>query len=355
MGSIKRNGQQTNVMMPELRFLYAQMLKSRLVEEAVAKLWHDGLISGEMHLGTGEEAIMAGIVTQLQDGDAMALDHRGTAALLMRGVDPLLILRELLGYPDGLCGGMGGHMHLFSKEHLAASSGIVGASGPAAAGFALAAQHLRPGTVAVAFFGEGAMNQGMLLEAINLAVVWQLPVIFVCKDDSWSITTHSQAMTGGDLDERVRGFGVPVVAVDGRNVIEVWQAANQAIEQARSGNGPAFIHAQCVHFEAHFLGFQLLRAVRKPLKEIPEIAAPLTKSFLQPHGAPLGERIAGLKFVLASLLATLRDPRRQSENDPLAVTRKMLLTEPTQLQELEDHIKAEVNQLLASALAEVPA
>ena len=163
--------QQTNGVMPELRFLYAQMLKSRLFEEAIAKLWHDGLVSGEMHLGTGEEAIMAGVVTQLQDGDAMALDHRGTAALLMRGVDPVLILRELLGYADGLCGGMGGHMHLFSKEHLAASSGIVGSSGPAAAGFALAAQHLRPGTVAVAFFGEGAMNQGMLLEAINLAAV----------------------------------------------------------------------------------------------------------------------------------------------------------------------------------------
>ena len=132
-------------MPPELWSLYALMLKSRLFEEAIAGLWHDGLISGEMHLGTGEEAIIAGVVAQLREGDAMALDHRGTAALLMRGVDPVLILRELLGRPDGLCGGMGGHMHLFSKEHLAASSGIVGAAGPTAAGFALAAQYLQPG------------------------------------------------------------------------------------------------------------------------------------------------------------------------------------------------------------------
>ncbi|NIT30298.1 MAG: thiamine pyrophosphate-dependent dehydrogenase E1 component subunit alpha, partial [Armatimonadetes bacterium] len=117
-------------MMPaDLWTLYALMLKSRLFEEAIAQLWHDGLISGEMHLGTGEEAIIAGVVAQLREGDAMALDHRGTAALLMRGVDPALILRELLGRPDGLCGGVGGHMHLFSKEHLAASSGIVGAEG----------------------------------------------------------------------------------------------------------------------------------------------------------------------------------------------------------------------------------
>src|SRR4030042_416765 len=134
-----------------------------------------------MHSGTGEEAIIAGVVTQLREGDAMALDHRGTAALLMRGVDPVLILRELLGRPDGLCGGMGGHMHLFSPAHLAASSGIVGAAGPAAVGFALANLHLRPGKVAVAFFGEGATNQGMLLESWNLAAAWKLPVLFVCK------------------------------------------------------------------------------------------------------------------------------------------------------------------------------
>ena len=102
-------------MPPDKWLLYTLMLRSRLFEEAIAQLWHDGLISGEMHLGTGEEAIIAGIVAQLHEGDAMALDHRGSAALFMRGVDPVLILRELLGHPDGLCGGMGGHMHLFSK------------------------------------------------------------------------------------------------------------------------------------------------------------------------------------------------------------------------------------------------
>ena len=155
-------------MPPDMWTLYAAMLRSRLYEEAVAKLWQDGLISGEMHLGTAEEAVVAGVVAQLRDGDAMALDHRGSAALIMRGVDPLAILRELLGCPDGLCGGMGGHMHLFSKEHLAASSAIVGAEGPAAAGFALAARHLNPGAIAAAFFGEGAMNQGLLTEKERL-------------------------------------------------------------------------------------------------------------------------------------------------------------------------------------------
>lgn len=263
-------------MPPDIWSLYALMLRSRLFEEVIAKLWHDGLISGEMHLGTGEEAIIADVVAHLREGDAMALDHRSTAALLMRGVDPVLIAREMLGYPDGLCGGMGGHMHLFSKEYLAASSGIVGAEGPAAAGFALAAQYLRPGAVAVAFFGEAAMNQGMLMESMNLSSVWNLPVLFVCKDDGWAITTQSKMVTGGDLNERARGLGIPAVEVDGYDVSGVWEASHSAIERARSGKGPTFLHARCVHFEGHLLGFQLLRIVRDPLREIPEIAVPLT-------------------------------------------------------------------------------
>ena len=162
--------------------LYRKMLTCRRFEEAIAVLWHEGRISGEMHLGIGEEGINAGVLDHLGDDDAVALDHRGTAGMVLRGVDLAAIVKECLGAADGLCGGMGGHMHLFSKGHLAASSGIVGAAGPTACGFALAAQHLRPGTVAAAFFGEAAMNQGMLMEAMNLAAAWELPVLFVCRD-----------------------------------------------------------------------------------------------------------------------------------------------------------------------------
>ncbi len=325
-----------------------------MFEEAMAQLWHEGLISGEMHLGTGEEAIIAGVVAHLREGDAMALDHRPSAALLMRGVDPVLILREMLGYPDGLCGGMGGHMHLFSKEHLAASSGIVGAEGPTATGFALAAQYSRPGTVAVAFFGDGAMNQGMLMESMNLASVWNLPVLFVCKDDGWAITTQSNQVTGGDLGERARGLGVPAVEVDGRDVSAVWEAVDRAIESARSGQGPTFLHARCVHFEGHFLGFQLIRIVRAPLREMPGIAGPLTQSFMRPGGATLRERLAGLKTVIAALLSTVRDPRQDLTNDPISRARVTLQAEPARLQELEDQIEKEISNVLASALVEVP-
>ncbi|OQA23186.1 MAG: Acetoin:2,6-dichlorophenolindophenol oxidoreductase subunit alpha [Chloroflexi bacterium ADurb.Bin360] len=342
-------------MPPDLWALYALMLESRLFEEAVASLWHDGLISGEMHLGTGEEAIVAGVVAHLREGDAMALDHRGTAALLMRGVDPALILRELLGHPDGLCGGMGGHMHLFSKEHLAASSGIVGAEGPAAVGFALSAQVLRPGAIAVAFFGEGAMNQGMLMESLNLASAWNLPVVFVCKDDGWAITTHSARVTGGDLTDRARGLGVQAAEVDGRDVSAVWEACRPAIERARSGGGPAFLRARCVHLEGHFLGFQLLRMVREPLREMPRIAVPLTGAFLHPGGAGLRERLAGLRTVLEAVLATLRDPRRDPANDPVRRARAALHLEEARLEELEAQVKEALNDVLAATLVEAPA
>lgn len=340
-------------MQTDIWSLYGLMLKSRLFEEAIACLWREGRISGEMHLGTGEEGIIAGVVDHLRDDDAMALDHRGSAAFLMRGIDPVLILRELLGRPDGLCGGRGGHMHLFSKKYLAASSGIVGAAGPAAAGFALAGQILRPHSVAVAFFGEGSMNQGMLMESLNLASVWKLPVLFVCKDDGWAITTKPAQSTGGNLDERAQGLGVPVVVADGRDVMSVWDAAGKAIERARSGLGPTFLHARCVHLEGHFLGLQLIRILRDPLREIPPIPGPLIKSILQPGGASFRERLEGLRIVFTVVIATLRDPRRDPINDPLKRTRAILRSEAGRLQELENQIQKEMDNIITSALMEV--
>lgn len=339
-------------MSPDLWALYELMLKSRLFEEAVAKLWHEGKISGEMHLGTGEEAINAGVVAHLREGDAMALDHRGTGALLMRGEEPGLILRELLGKPDGLCGGMGGHMHLFSQRFLTASSGIVGASGPAAAGFGLAAQYLRPGAVAVAFFGDGTLNQGMLMESLVLSSAWNLPVIFVCKDDGWAITTRSAELTGGDIGARAAGFGMPVIEVDGSDVSAVWEVSRSAIGRARANKGPSFIHARCVHVEGHFLGLQLIRAIREPIKEIPKLAVPIARSLLTPGGSSLSERMEGLNEVLKALRTTLQDPRRDTANDPIRRTRQFLLSEARRLRKLEDTIEEQLGRDIASAVGD---
>lgn len=333
----------------DLMSLYRHMLRSRLFEQAVRVLWEQGKISGEMHLGMGEEAIAAGVVCQLQPGDAMALDHRGTPPLIMRGVDPVLLLREFLGRPDGLCKGMGGHMHLFAPQMLAASSGIVGASGPTAAGFALAAQYLRPGKLAVAFFGEGAVNQGMMMESFNLAVAWELPVVFVCKDNGWSITTLSPQVTGGDLSARVEGFGMPVINVDGNDVEAVWRAASKAMQLARDGGGPTFLLARCTHIEGHFLGDPLLRIGRKPWKELPSIAGSLLRSMARLEGASLRDRIQSIKSILDMILGSNRDSLAR-KFDPVLVTRQKLEAE-SNLRELEDDVRQEVESVVAKALS----
>lgn len=341
-------------MTPDVWKLYEMMLRSRLFEEAVTGLWNDGLISGEMHLGTGEEAVVAGIVAHLREGDAMALDHRGTPPLIMRGVDPAAILRELLGLPTGLCGGRGGHMHMYAREHLAASSGIVGAAGPAAAGFALSGKHLRPGSVAIAFFGDGAMNQGMLMEAMNLASAWKLPVLFVCKDDGWGITTKSSDMTGGGMNERARGLGVSPVETDGLDVRRVWEAAGAAIDRARSGVGPQFLHARCVHLQGHFLGYQLLRIARRPFKEGSGMAGDLARAIRQPGGS-LRQKMSGVGVLASALMSTIRDPRSDAANDPVRRGRSLLESDPHRLQSLEDGVAAEVEAIVESVVAEVQA
>ena len=333
----------------DLWFVYENMLRSRLFEEAVTRLWDDGKISGEMHLSIGEEAIVAGTVLQLQDGDAMALDHRGTSPLVMRGVDMVLLLREFLGQPDGLCGGKGGHMHLFSKAHLAASSGIVGASGPTAAGFALAARHLRPGKIAVAFFGEGAMNQGMLLESLNLAVVWKLPVVFVCKDSKWSITTVSAAVTGGKLVKRAESFGMPAREVDGTDAETVWSAAQEALKRARAGKGPTFLLATCPHPEGHFLGDPLLRIVRNPVQEMKKVAGPLMKSVTRVKGGPVTKRTGGLGKVTAIIGKTTRD-QFLGQKEPLKIARSKLKKDKARLIEIEERVKEEVRKAVSVAL-----
>jgi pyruvate dehydrogenase E1 component alpha subunit len=328
--------------------LYRQMLRSRVFEESVRELWEAGKISGEMHLGMGEEAVVAGVVCQLQDGDALALDHRGTPAMIMRGVDPVLLLREFLGHPDGLCGGMGGHMHLFSKEHLAASSGIVGASGPAGVGFALAAEHLRPGRVAVAFFGEGATNQGMMLEAMNLAAAWKLPVIFVCKDNEWSISTSSADVTASRVEARAQGLGLDAIQVDGNNVEAVWSIAGEALHRARQGNGPSFLHAQCARLEGHFLGDLLIRAGRRPWAELPPIAGPLIRSLARSEGAHLGERLKGISDLL-SVIWNARAKDRSSQEDPILITREKLKGDAARLRDLEEEVRREMRGVRRNA------
>jgi acetoin:2,6-dichlorophenolindophenol oxidoreductase subunit alpha len=334
-------------MKPDFSQLYRQMARIRFFEEAQGDLWHRGLIPGEMHLGIGEEAVVAGVLAHLEEGDALALDHRSTPPLVVRGVDMTSMFLEVMGDEEGLCRGRGGHMHLFSKEHLAASSGIVGSSAPLATGFALSARSLRPGKIAFSFFGDGAANQGMLMESFNLAVAWKLPVVFVCKDNNWAITTCTGAVTGGKLDRRAKSFGMPAYRVDGNRVDAVWRAAAQAVRRARAGRGPSFILARCCRMEGHFLGDPLLRLFREPLKQTVEITPPLVRATLAKPMAAVLPRCGSLGYI-GKVIARLGGERYILRLDPMKQAARLLA--PGERVRLEEEARFEVEAAVALAM-----
>jgi len=334
-------------MKPDMERLYRQMARIRFFEEAQADLWNRGLISGEMHLGVGEEAIVAGVLDHLEEGDALALDHRSTPPLVARGVNLAAILLEVMGEEEGLCRGRGGHMHLFSREHLAASSGIVGSSAPLGAGFALAAQCFNPGRVAFSFFGEGAANQGMLLESLNLAVAWKLPLVLVCKDNRWAITTRSRFVTGGSLLRRARSFGMPAHRVDGTRAEKVWEAARKSVGRARAGKGPSFILASCPRMEGHFLGDPLLRVYREPLKQTMEIGPPLARAMLSRPLSALLPR-CGYLGNIARVIVTLGGEKYLVRTDPLCRAASLLPEETRN--RVEEEARREVEAAVAEAM-----
>ncbi len=328
-------------------YLYRQMVRARRFEEALASLWRRGLISGELHLGTGEEAIAAGFAAHLEDGDAIALDHRSTPPLVCRGLPLEPIILELIGSEKGLCSGWGGHMHLFSRDFLAASSGIVGSSAPLALGFALANKHLRQGKVAVCFFGEGAMNQGMVLESLNLARVWKLPVIFVCKDNRWAITTRSKNVTAGCLTKRARAYDMPAWKVNGLRVDDVCKTAKRAIERAREGRGPSFVLARCSRIDGHFLGDPLFRIFEEPLEQVKTITPPLIRSAIAKPGAPSGARARAL-FCISKAIALAGADKLKNFKDPLFISKNLILEEKRL--EIEREVFEEIEKAVRTSL-----
>jgi TPP-dependent pyruvate/acetoin dehydrogenase alpha subunit len=202
--------------------------------------------------------------------------------------------------------------------------------------------------VAVAFFGEAAMNQGMLMESINLASAWSLGVIFVCKDNGMGITTPSPEVTGGDLLTRARGLGAHAVSVDGTDVDEVWGAARDAFLRAREGNGPTFLHATCVRPEGHFLGDPLLRIVRKPVRELKHKVGPLIKAATT-RGSTLSERAASLGSI-AGILGRTQKTQRKAAADPVGRQRQRLSISDAERDEIERAVDAEVQAAVSSAL-----
>jgi pyruvate dehydrogenase E1 component alpha subunit len=239
-------------------------------------------------------------------------------------VDLTALMVEVMGGQSGLDSGWAGHMHLMDPERRIAADGIVGSSAPLAVGQAVAAQQLRPGAVAVAFFGEGALNSGVVLEAVNLAAVWALPVLFVCKDNRWSITTRTSSVTAGDPRARVAAMKVPVVSVRGERVDEVHREAGRLLRRARSGQGPGVLYATCHRPGGHFEGDPLLRILRHPGEQAAELAPGLVTSVRAPTGGSRRDRAAGLSTVASRLVAAAREGATTRRRDPLRHARRLV-------------------------------
>jgi TPP-dependent pyruvate/acetoin dehydrogenase alpha subunit len=237
---------------------YRTMRTIRTFEERVHDEFATGEIPGFVHLYAGEEASAVGVCSHLDDRDSIASTHRGHGHCIAKGVDVKAMMAEIYGRSTGSCHGKGGSMHIadLSKGMLGAN-GIVGGGPPLICGTALAAKQQGTGGVGVAFFGDGASNQGTTLESLNLAAVWNLPAVFVAENNGYAETTSSSWSVASDnIADRAAAFGMPGVIVDGFDFFAVYEAAGEAVARAREGGGPTLIEMKFTRYFGHFEGDQ---------------------------------------------------------------------------------------------------
>jgi len=240
----------------DLLTAYRQMRTIREFEERLHVEFAGGEIPGFVHLYAGEEASAVGVCLHLKDDiDCIASTHRGHGHCIAKNCDVKGMMAEIYGRKDGLCGGKGGSMHIADlSKGMMGANGIVGGGPPLICGAALTAKTLKTGGVAIAFVGDGASNQGTTLESYNLAKVWNLPAVFVVEDNGYAESTASGWSVGGAQVERAKGFGMPAEQVDGHDFFAVHEAAREAIERARNGEGPSLLHVVLNRYYGHFEG-----------------------------------------------------------------------------------------------------
>jgi TPP-dependent pyruvate/acetoin dehydrogenase alpha subunit len=256
----------------QLLWMYETMRVIREFEETMATIYLEGKlppniqkglafdigggpVPGEMHLAAGQEPVAVGVCAHLRQDDTVVGTHRPHHFAIAKDVPLDQMAAEIFGKVTGLGRGKGGHMHLFDPAHNFACSGIIGASLPPACGAALAAKKQGKDSVAVAFFGEGAANQGSFHESLNLAALWKLPVVFVCEDNKWAISVEKSVATAiASNADRAAGYGMPGVRVEHNDALEVFEVAGEAVARARRGEGPSLIEVKTDRYLGHFQG-----------------------------------------------------------------------------------------------------
>jgi pyruvate dehydrogenase E1 component alpha subunit len=239
---------------PDLLGMYRCMVRIRAFEERIFTEWQAGEVPGEVHLYSGEEAVAAGVSANLRAEDFIISTHRGHGHVLAKGGDSSRMMAEVFGRVGGYCRGKGGTMHMAdASKGILGTNGIVGASLPIATGVGLYCQYMDTDLVGICFFGDGASNRGTFHESLDLASVWNLPVVYVCENNFYGMSTSAEEhMNITDIADRGASYGIPGVVVDGNDVEAVCEAAAVAIERARRGGGPTLIECKTWRHHGHF-------------------------------------------------------------------------------------------------------
>jgi pyruvate dehydrogenase E1 component alpha subunit len=295
--------------------VYEQMVKIREFEEKANELYMKALMPGLTHLYSGQEAVAVGVCETLRRDDYITSTHRGHGHCLAKGASVDLMFAELLGKEAGYCRGKGGSMHIADPDsgNLGANA-IVGGSSGIATGAAFSARMRGSDQVAVCFFGEGALGQGLLYEVMNMASLWKLPVIYVCENNQYNEYTHYSETTAGEITARAKAFGIYSETINGQDVQLVYETTQQLVERARHGEGPAFLECLTYRYYGHHVGDisrtyyrskeeeQEWRMMRDPLKLLAEklIEQKLTDQTVLDHihTDVLSEIEAGVQFAI---------------------------------------------------------
>lgn len=258
---------------------YKTMFKIRTFEKKIEEFSMKGDIPGFVHLYIGEEAIATGVCANLTNNDYIQSTHRGHGHTIAKGAKVDKMMAELFGKRTGYCKGKGGSMHIadFSVGMLGAN-GIVGGGFTLATGAALAEKIKGTNNVSVVFFGDGASNRGTFHEALNMASVWKLPVVFVCENNEWASTTPYLTTTSvKDISDRAVGYGIPGVIVDGNDIEKVYEESGKAIERARRGEGPSIVEMKTYRIKGHFVGDPEMYRTKEEVKERFELTDPIRR------------------------------------------------------------------------------
>ncbi len=230
-----------------------RMFLIRFFEQKLAEMFSKGELGGTSHFCIGQETCAVGVISAVRDTDYIVSNHRGHGHLLARGLDPARVFAELMGRRTGYCGGRGGSQHMCAMDHaFLGTNGITAGGIPIAAGAALALQMQKSDRIVLAFFGDGAVNQGTFHESLNLASLWKLPVVFVCENNQYGMSMSVRRSTAClPISKRAEAYSMPGVTTDGMDYLAVYRAAAEAAEHARSGQGPVLLELLTYRFCGH--------------------------------------------------------------------------------------------------------